>query len=56
MLEEEKRASPRYWKECPHLLVNRKLNHSDIGSRRAFLSLLDVKGYPVAFIEGFKTA
>ena len=36
-------------------ILNRKLNHSDICSRRTFLSLLYVKGNFVAFIEGFKT-
>ena len=30
------------------------LNHCDIFCRRAFRSLLDVKGYPVTIVEGFK--
>lgn len=33
---------------------NTRLDHIDIGSGRAFLALLDVKGNLVAFIEGFK--
>lgn len=31
------------------------LDHSDICSSETFLSLLDVKGYSVAFTEGFKS-
>ena len=51
----ETKGTPLYSKNAL-FTRNQKLDHSDIGSRRAFLSLLDVKGYPVAFIEGFKTA
>ena len=32
------------------------LDDCDIGSSRTFLSLLNVKGHPVAFIESFETA
>ncbi len=31
------------------------LNHCDFFCRRTFRSLLDVKGYPVTVVEGFKT-
>ncbi len=54
--KQNKRASPCYWKECPFLLRNKNLNHSDICSGRAFLPLLDVESHAVAFIERFKTA
>jgi hypothetical protein len=33
-----------------------RLAYYDIDRRRTFLSLLDVKGNPVTFIEAFKTA
>ncbi len=52
----QKGHPPCYRRECPFLLRNKNLNHSDICSGRAFLPLLDVESHAVAFIERFKTA
>jgi len=50
-----KRGIPRYSKNAP-VTRCRKLNHRDVRSCRAFLTLLDVKRDLVAFAEGFKPA
>lgn len=42
--------------EMPWVWRNRKLIDGNVYSRRAFLSLLDVKAHSVAFFETFKTA
>ena len=56
------KASFQIKKERSHVCRENALNiqkiildHSDISSRRAFWALLDIKGYPIAVVEGFKT-
>jgi len=39
----------------PFTVLKSRLIHGHIGSRRTFLSLLDVKGHAITFAEGFKT-
>ncbi len=41
--------------EYPFLSQKLIYNYSDICCSRTFLTLLDVKGNPVAFIKGFET-
>ena len=48
------KGHPPRIEECP-LYNQSKLDHGDIRSGRTLLSLLNVKGNMVAFVEGFET-
>ena len=54
MNPKETKGHPPRIEECP-LYNQSKLDHGDVCSCRTFLSLLDVKGNLVAFVEGFET-
>ncbi len=56
LIQSKQKGIPSLFEGMPLFTRNGKLNHSDICSGRTFVSLLYVKGYPVAFIEGFKPA
>lgn len=51
-----KEGTPSESMECPVVGLKSDLDDSYINRRRTFCALLDIKGYPVAFIERFKTA